>query len=154
MRDREFLQWIHDRLVAEHNEDPLFDYMHNLRSIIKATEYSQVTPNVCSSPKENVVSKIDWSKPLECNNGDLTLVAYDGDKAEVDLAGCMTYWVYMSDGEYVGSVLDGEFTVRNKKTSRDSAMGMAKHFAGDDQAVEESLVFFVEKLNEAGLIKE
>lgn len=31
-----FLQWIHDRLVHVHGENPLFDYMHRLRSIVAA----------------------------------------------------------------------------------------------------------------------
>ena len=35
MSDKEFLQWIHDRLVNVHNENENFDYMIKLRKIIK-----------------------------------------------------------------------------------------------------------------------
>lgn len=34
MDDKQFLMWIHDRLVNVHGENELFDYMHRLRSII------------------------------------------------------------------------------------------------------------------------
>lgn len=37
MTDREFLMWIHERLEHAHGEDKLVDYMHRLRSIIRAT---------------------------------------------------------------------------------------------------------------------
>lgn len=47
MNDKEFLQWIHDRLEHVHKENPLVDYMWKLRAIIKATPKEQVTPNVC-----------------------------------------------------------------------------------------------------------
>jgi len=52
MNDKEFLQWIHDRLQHVHNESGLVDYMHKLRSIIAATDPEQLTPNVCSSCKD------------------------------------------------------------------------------------------------------
>jgi hypothetical protein len=35
--DREFLLWLHDRMVHVHKESELFGYMHRLRSIIAAT---------------------------------------------------------------------------------------------------------------------
>lgn len=37
MNDREFLIWIHQRLVKVHGESELVDYMHRLRKIIEAT---------------------------------------------------------------------------------------------------------------------
>lgn len=37
MNDRDFLIWIHERLVKVYNEDPLLDYMHRLRGIIYNT---------------------------------------------------------------------------------------------------------------------
>lgn len=44
MTNKEFLQWIHDRLVHKHWENPDYDYMHRLRDIIEATpEYQPVT---------------------------------------------------------------------------------------------------------------
>jgi len=45
MTDKQFLQWIHDRLRYEHGENIYMDYMHKLRAIIEATQDSQVTPN-------------------------------------------------------------------------------------------------------------
>jgi hypothetical protein len=35
--DREMLIWFHQRLVKQHKESHLFDYMHRLRWIIAAT---------------------------------------------------------------------------------------------------------------------
>ena len=35
MKDTEFLQFIHDRLQYQHNENPNYDYMHKLRAVIK-----------------------------------------------------------------------------------------------------------------------
>ena len=49
MKDKEFLQWIHDRLQHQHGENPYVDYMHKLRAIIKETNPEQVTQNVASS---------------------------------------------------------------------------------------------------------
>ena len=46
MRDKEFLQWIHDRLEHVHGENPLYDYMHKLRAIIHLTPPDKETPNV------------------------------------------------------------------------------------------------------------
>lgn len=43
MTDKEFLQWLHDRLVNVHNEHELFDYMHRLRAIIKSLPKDQRT---------------------------------------------------------------------------------------------------------------
>lgn len=34
MTNKEFLQWIHDRLVNTYGENPNYDYMHRLREII------------------------------------------------------------------------------------------------------------------------
>lgn len=46
MNDREFLMWLHERLVSVHGEDACFDYMHKLRAIIKATPADKSTPNI------------------------------------------------------------------------------------------------------------
>lgn len=35
--DREVLLWFHQRLVHQHGESPIVDYMHRLRWIIQAT---------------------------------------------------------------------------------------------------------------------
>ena len=46
MKDKEFLKWLHQRLVLVHDENPMVDYLHKLRSIIEATPKDQHTPNV------------------------------------------------------------------------------------------------------------
>lgn len=48
MYDRDFLIWIHERLEHVHGEDPLVDYMHKLRAIIRSTPPEQLTPNMCT----------------------------------------------------------------------------------------------------------
>jgi len=45
MTDREFLIWIHQRLINVHGEDPLVDYMGKLRCIIAKTPGNKTTPN-------------------------------------------------------------------------------------------------------------
>ena len=48
MKDKEFLQWIHNRLHYIHEESVNVDYMHRLRAIIDRIPEDQHTPNVCS----------------------------------------------------------------------------------------------------------
>lgn len=48
MKDREFLIWIHERLEHVNGESRLVDYMHNLRSIIRATPKDRETLNCVS----------------------------------------------------------------------------------------------------------
>lgn len=45
MKDREFLTWIHERLVHVHNENNNMDYMWKLRSIIQSIPEDQASPN-------------------------------------------------------------------------------------------------------------
>jgi hypothetical protein len=45
MNDRKFLTWIHARLEHVYNEDPMYDFMLKLQSIIEATPVDQCTPN-------------------------------------------------------------------------------------------------------------
>lgn len=49
MKDKEFLLWIHNRLVEVHGENPYFDYMHKLRAIINNTDHEKFTPNFIST---------------------------------------------------------------------------------------------------------
>lgn len=46
MNDKQFLTWIHERLVHVHNENNCIDYMWKLRAIIQAVPDEQVTPNI------------------------------------------------------------------------------------------------------------
>lgn len=55
--DREILLWFHQRLVHQHKESYLFDYMHRLRWIIAATparktSRGQKAKKTCNSAKE------------------------------------------------------------------------------------------------------
>lgn len=43
MTNRDFLIWIHERLVIVHGESPLIDYMHKLRAIITEIPKDQET---------------------------------------------------------------------------------------------------------------
>lgn len=45
MNDKDFLQFIHDRLVSVHGENLNYDYMYKLRAIIANTPYDKFTPN-------------------------------------------------------------------------------------------------------------
>jgi len=44
MKDKEFLQWIHDRLVHIHEENMNYDFMYKLRAIIETIPDEQETP--------------------------------------------------------------------------------------------------------------
>lgn len=46
MSDKEFLWWIHERLVNVYGERELLDYMHHLRAIIVDMPSTKKTPNV------------------------------------------------------------------------------------------------------------
>jgi hypothetical protein len=51
--DREILIWFHERLVHKHGESELYDYMHRLRSIIRATKPKVIhRGNGCNSLKD------------------------------------------------------------------------------------------------------
>jgi hypothetical protein len=45
VKDRDFLIWLHERLVNHHGESPLYDYMHKLRAIIYAYPRHKESPN-------------------------------------------------------------------------------------------------------------
>lgn len=45
MKDKQFLAWLHQRLVEHHGEDTHVDYMWRLRAIVASTPASQDTPN-------------------------------------------------------------------------------------------------------------
>ena len=50
MTDKDFLIWLHQRLVNIHNENELYDYMHKLRQIIFNMPNNYITPNTCDKP--------------------------------------------------------------------------------------------------------
>lgn len=41
MNNRDFLMWIHERLEHIHKENPMYDYMRRLRSIILNADINQ-----------------------------------------------------------------------------------------------------------------
>ena len=45
MKDKQFLLWLHKRLVNVYGENKDFDYMHKLRSVISTTPPNKETPN-------------------------------------------------------------------------------------------------------------
>lgn len=45
MSDREFLIWLHERIVHVLGESKFHDYMHKLRCIIADTPPDRITPN-------------------------------------------------------------------------------------------------------------
>jgi hypothetical protein len=51
MRDKEFLEWIRNRLVLVHHENGDMDYMHKLQSIIDVTPPDKETPNTGDVPR-------------------------------------------------------------------------------------------------------
>lgn len=56
--DREFLIWLHERLVDVHGECELYGYMHKLRAIIAATPPNQVTPIACLNGIDDVYERL------------------------------------------------------------------------------------------------
>lgn len=57
MYDKQFLIWLHARLEYLHGEKSNVDYMGKLRSIIKATPDSQLTPNTAPTIEDILESK-------------------------------------------------------------------------------------------------
>lgn len=46
MTDKEFLNWIIDRLIHVYGESPYVDFIHKLRNIAKTIPSDQYTPNI------------------------------------------------------------------------------------------------------------
>lgn len=46
--DKDFLQWVHDRLEHVYCESRNYDFMHKLRAIIATIPEGQTTPNIVS----------------------------------------------------------------------------------------------------------
>jgi len=101
---------------------------------------------------------IDWTKPLECDGGDVIKIS-DGRGSVLVTFGkgllAIEYTVYF-DGNLINPRLPRTFTVRNKKTNRDRAIDVAFKAMDDPpffmhpQRVED----FIDALIEAGLLKE
>ena len=49
MNDRDFLIWLHERLVNIHGENDCYGFMHRLRNIIANTPAAQKSPAVVSN---------------------------------------------------------------------------------------------------------
>lgn len=45
MKDKEFLEWLVDRLVFVYNESPNIDFVLKLKSIARHTPKNKITPN-------------------------------------------------------------------------------------------------------------
>jgi len=59
MNDREFLMWLHERLVDVHGDNPLMDYMHKLRAIISVIPKQQRTPTGKYNSLDALVDELD-----------------------------------------------------------------------------------------------
>jgi len=49
MEDKEFLQWIYNRMCLHHNENEMTDYMNKFRCILKGMndeKYEKCSPNI------------------------------------------------------------------------------------------------------------
>ena len=57
MKDREFLKWIHGRLIEVHGENENFDYMWKLRSVIEATDVNQETASTCMTTYKQLMQE-------------------------------------------------------------------------------------------------
>jgi len=66
MKDKDFLFWIHQRLLIVHHENPSMDYMHKLRAIIEITPDTQETPNTICTMQFHVKDNITFSKCSIC----------------------------------------------------------------------------------------
>lgn len=55
MRDRDFLKWIHNRLILTHGEHRNYDYMWKLRAIIEATPKDKETSNATQLSAEELL---------------------------------------------------------------------------------------------------
>lgn len=62
--DKQFLQWIHDRLRYEHGENIYMDYMHKLRAIIEATPAAETHCFACAGHGASLDGSRDCSR---CN---------------------------------------------------------------------------------------
>lgn len=62
MNDKEFLQWIHDRLEHMHKENPFYDYMWRLRAVIKNTAPVNSQPLMNNIPECVIFTKPEIPK--------------------------------------------------------------------------------------------
>ncbi len=59
MYDKQFLRWLHGKLVGTHKENPNVDYMHKLASIINAMDPKTLTPNTGSKMLDEYEKEIE-----------------------------------------------------------------------------------------------
>jgi len=52
MNDKEFLQWLYERLRYVHKENINVDYMHKLKAIVRSTDPKKLTPNILMTEPE------------------------------------------------------------------------------------------------------
>ncbi len=57
MKDREFLIWLHERLVKVHCESKYVDYMHRLREVIHDMPKDKDSRGPVVTMRSNVVQK-------------------------------------------------------------------------------------------------
>jgi hypothetical protein len=68
-RDREFLCWLHERLVELQGENPLCDYMHRLRQVIHSIggdrETARRSFNSLAELREHLRQEHDHNLPAQ-----------------------------------------------------------------------------------------
>lgn len=69
MTNKEFLQWIHDRMINVHNENENCDYMHKLRKLIDDCS----VPDVPELVRYNMMTNIHGWDHEESVDGDYVL---------------------------------------------------------------------------------
>lgn len=65
-KDRQHLQWIYDRMVEVHKENPNYDYMIKFRSILKALRKADVMHSVCCDGELIRFDTYGYNECLEC----------------------------------------------------------------------------------------
>ena len=129
MRDKEFLQWIHDRLHQVHDENLNADYMWKLRAIINGTNSEKVTPNVGGSIEvrdervsfQDILDYFYQDADEACKKlSDLFVarvldVGFDS-SVDLKLRGCVALWALANPGDDAGEKAEDVFNILEQKS--------------------------------------
>ena len=115
MKDKEYLQWMHDRLQYQHDENPNYDYMHKLRAIIKDYDEDKHTFNSVSVVERSGKAEylnIVKAMPQEVVQEPEQFVPVVGEECEVwhgdEWHTCLFLGVILY-GDYGYQIIEGEF---------------------------------------------
>ena len=65
-RERHHLQWIYDRMVEIHKENPNYDYMLRFRDILKSLRKADVKRSVCCDAELIKFDTYGYDECVEC----------------------------------------------------------------------------------------